>query len=340
MNNSAFISPMRFLAPCLALLLSACGGGGGGDSTGTLNLAITDAPVSSDDISEVWVRFTQVIVKPSNGGSFPIDVSDDLGNPYRDIELTSLGSGRAETLLGSELLSAGGYSWLRLEIDPEHTYAVDSAGGVSLLDCSSCTQSNLKLNRQFTVVDGGVHAFTIDFDLRKSLTLTQPGEVPPYPDHAIKLRPTLRMVETELAGYFSGEVDEAMITGEGIDTSVLVAGDPTGCSVYVFDGYDAISDDIYLPDGFSTGGHVNPVAIADVTREDIGGFVNVYTAAYLAAGEYTAALTCDAGNDDPETDEANVSGGDPDHEVIFLDQQNVLIESGMTTENVDCPTVP
>jgi len=343
MKKTTFSFLGSFLAPALAFLLTACGGGGGSGSegSGSLSLSITDAPVSSDDIAEVWVRFTEVIVKPSNGEAYSIPITDDQDNPsYRDIELTSLGSGKATLLLGQEPLPAGNYSWLRLVIDPKHTYVVDSTGGESLLDCSSCTQSNLKLNRTFTVVDNGVVAFTIDFDLRKSLTLTQPHAVPPYPDHAIKLRPTLRIVETELAGNFSGEVDEALITGEGIDTSILLAGDPTGCSVYVFEGFDANPDDIYMPDDFSVGGHNNPVAITDVTKEDIGGFVYVYTAAYLVAGEYTAALTCDAGNDDPDTDEANVSGGDPDHEVIFLDQQNVLVGSGTTTENVDFPVVP
>jgi hypothetical protein len=335
--------PVSFMVVTgLALLLAACGGGGGGGSSsggsGALSLSVTDAPVSDADISAVWVRFTSVIVKADGNGSqtTEVPVSDNLGNNYIDIDLKSLSGGNAATLLGQYALPAGHYSWMRLVIDPAHTYVVETGGGVSLLECSSCDESHLKLNRSFTIQQGGVMAFTIDFDLRKSITLTGPQTVPPRPDYAYKLRPTLRIVQTALAGNFSGEVDKTWISGSGINTDALMAGDSTGCSVYVFDGSHAVPDDVYFPDTGSAAGHINPVVIADV-KVGTGGTTFVYTAAFLPAGDYTAALTCESGNDDPLTDQANTTGGDPGNEVIFLDQQNVTVQSGTTTENVDFP---
>lgn len=330
----------------IALLLTACGGGGGGSSSGgsgALSLSVTDAPVSDADISAVWVRFTSVIVKPDGNGSQPIEVpvKDNLDNPYIDVDLKSLSGGKATTLLGQYELPAGHYSWMRLVIDPAHTYVVETGGGEPLLDCSSCDESHLKLNRSFTIEQGGVIAFTIDFDLRKSITLTEPQTVPPRPNYAYKLRPTLRIVETALTGNFSGEVDKALITTNAdVDPDTLIDGNPTGCSVYVFDGFNAVSDDMYYPDNGSIGSHNNPVAITDVIKVDTGGgaYSYLYTAAFLVAGNYTAALTCDSANDDPKTDQENTTGVDPTNEVIFLDQQNVTVESGMTTENVNFPT--
>jgi hypothetical protein len=320
----------------MALLLTACGGGGGSSSggSGALSLSVTDTPVSDADISAVWVRFTSVIVKPDGNGSQTIEipVGDNLGNPYIDLDLKSLSAGKAATLLGQYKLPAGHYSWMRLVIDPAHTYVVETGGGQSLLDCSSCDESNLKLNRSFTIDEGGVIAFTIDFDLRKSITLTDPQSVPPRPDYSYKLRPTLRIVDAALAGNFSGTVDKTWLENK---TGTPVTSDPTGCGVYVFDGFDVVPDDMYFPANGTSGSHTNPVAIADVTV-DAGSGALVYTAAYFPAGDYTAALTCDLVADDPQSDEVNTAGGT----VIFLDQQNVTVAAGMTTENVNFPSGP
>ena len=163
MNRKSPVLINFIVTTCVALLLTACGGGGGSSSgdSGTLSLSITDAPVSNEDISEVWVRFTQVIVKPSDGDTIVIDVTDNQGNNYRDIELTSLTSGKSELLLGQEPLASGNYSWIRLVIDPDYTYVIETQGGTPLLDCSSCDESHLKLNRSFVIEEGGVTAFTL-----------------------------------------------------------------------------------------------------------------------------------------------------------------------------------
>jgi hypothetical protein len=304
----------KFLAAAaLALLLTACGGGGGdGVASGGsgLSLSITDAPVSSEDVSEVWVRFTQVIVKPSDGDTIVIDVTDNQENPYRDIELTSLSSGRSELLLGQEPLPAGNYSWIRLVIDPEYTYVVETQGGTPLVDCSSCDESHLKLNRSFVIEEGGVTAFTIDFDLRQSLTLKMPKTEQPRPDFAYKLRPTLRIEDTELASAF--------IYGDVTDNR----SEPTDCWVYVYTGSEARvePDDIcntVAIDGVFCAAADRPLLEAIVEDTETPGLKEFQTG-YMLPDIYTVSLVCE--DDDPTLDEdlrfigeTEVDASDPDN---------------------------
>ena len=190
-------------ALAVAFLLTACGGGGGGSTAvgSGLTLSITDAPVNDADIAEVWVRFTEVIIHPADGSPdivHPVEDDSDPNNikPYREIELKSLVGGKT-SLLGDIPLDAGDYSWVRLVIDPDFTRVVETSGGSYLVKCPSCTRSGFKLNRNFTIEDTGWIAFVIDFDLRKSLTLTHPNK--PRADFHYILRPTQRILDTELA---------------------------------------------------------------------------------------------------------------------------------------------
>ena len=280
-------------ATFVALMLTACGGGGdssSSDGSGALSLSITDAPVSTEDISEVWVRFTHVIVKPSDGDTIEIPVTDNQGNSYRDIELTSLASGKSELLLGQEKLLAKNYSWIRLVIDPDYTYVVETLGGTPLLDCSSCDESHLKLNRSFVIEEGGVTAFTIDFDLRQSLTLQMPKTEQPRPDYAYKLRPTLRMEATELANAF--------IFGDVTDNR----SEPTECWVYVYNGSEAQVE----PDDICNTVAIDNVFCPAADRPLLEAIVEDtetpdYQTGFMLPDIYTVALVCE--DDDPTLDE-------------------------------------
>ena len=229
----------------MAILLTACGGGGSGSSTGSatgLTLHITDAAVDDAAIAQVWVRFTRVVLHPADGSgdiTYTVEDKSDPANirPYRDIELKSLVSGK-KMLLGEIPLDAGDYSWIRLVIDPAHTHIVETSGGDYLMKCPSCTQSGFKLNRSFTIDTTGWIDFTIDFDLRKSITLTHPNA--PRADYDYILRPTLRILDTALASsYIHGTVTDQRSEMVNPDT-------PDTCWVYVYEG-DAASitpDDI------------------------------------------------------------------------------------------------
>jgi hypothetical protein len=284
------------VAAAMTLSLTACGGGGGSDGSGTLSLNVTDAPVLDEDIDEVWVRFTQVTIHPSDGSpDIVLDVVNDDGDPWRDIDLKSLTNGKT-MLLGEIELTAGHYSWIRLDIDPNFTYINETEvmegdpGNPTLLDCSSCDESHLKLNRSFTIESGGWINFTIDFDLQKSLTLQVPLSVKPRPDYAYKLRPSLRILDTELASTF-------------IWGSVENPADPTGCSVYVYTGTPAMLDDICVgdpPDVICADAETQrPLTRVNVI--DNGGTFD-YRTGPLYPGIYTVAVVCEPDNIDQDSD--------------------------------------
>lgn len=295
---------MNYLAlACLALLLTACGGGGSsGSGTGSLSLGLTDGPV--DDLYQVIVTFTEVIVHPAGGGpDLTFDVTDGGTTSGMSVDLKSLGQGNSVRLIDDEVLPAGNYSWIRLVIDPTMTYVVEDMGGAQLLlDCSSCDESHLKLNRSFTIPEDGVVDFTIDFDLRKSITLQTPN-ITPYTDYQYKLRPTLRIIDTQVASaYISGTVSQGLVDPAPSPTVL-----PDACAVYVYTG-DVSS---VVPDNNCVNDldpNACPLADRPLTTADVmldaGSGLYTYRTGYLYPGTYTVAVLCEedlADVDDPVT---------------------------------------
>jgi uncharacterized repeat protein (TIGR01451 family) len=307
----------RFLGlASFALFLTACGGGGSGSSGSSsatgLKLSITDAPVQDADIAAVVVRFTQVIVHSADGTKTTYNVEDnsDPANikPYRDIDLKSLVSGKS-MLLGEIPLDAGDYDWVRLVIDPDHSYVEETNGGEYLVKCPSCTQSGFKLNRSFTIDTTGWIDFTIDFDLRKSITLTHPNAL--RADYDYILRPTLRILDTTLASsYIHGTVTDQRSEKTNPDT-------PDACWVYVYQG-DAAAitpDDICNdPDTSICPAADRPLLETPVTF-DGGSGQYVYNTGYIYPGTYTVALVCQA--DDPLLDD----------DLLFMDKTGVQADA-------------
>jgi uncharacterized repeat protein (TIGR01451 family) len=313
------LSSTRFTLFCLTvltLLLTGCGGGSsssssiGNASTGGLSLSITDAPVHDPDIAEVWVRFTEVIVQPADGSAaitYTVEDDTDPTNilPYRDIELKSLVGGKT-MLLGKIPLDAGDYSWIRLVIDPAHTYVVETSGGSYLVKCPSCTQSGFKLNRSFTIDATGWIDFIIDFDLRQSLTLRRPNQ--PRADFDYILRPTLRILDTQLASSFI----HGLVTDQR--TEQVNPPTPDACWVYVYDG-DAASitpDDICLDPLAATCPPADRPVVTTPVQFDGGTGDYFYDTGLIYPGTYTVALVCEA--DDPDVDD----------NLLFMSETEVL----------------
>jgi uncharacterized repeat protein (TIGR01451 family) len=305
MDNSSPPILKLLISVALAFLVTACNGSGGdnsssgSDSQSTsgrgLVLNITDAPVNDGDIAEVWVRFTEVIVHPADGSDNIIHSVEDTTDPsnilpYREIELKSLVGGKT-MLLGEIPLDAADYSWIRLVIDPDNTRIVETSGAEYLVKCPGCTQSGFKLNREFTIESTGWIDFTIDFDLRKSLTLRRPNT--PRSDFDYIIRPTLRILDTELASSFiHGLVED--------QHSEL---DPDACWVYVYEGgADVITpDDICLDQDTSICPLADRPLLEAPVQFDVETGQYVYNTGLIYPGLYTAALVCEA--DDPDVDE-------------------------------------
>jgi hypothetical protein len=258
----------------LSALTVSCSDGSS-SSSGSLTVSVTDAPVNYSEVDAVVVNFIGVTVKGPQGEA-TYSVTDPVtGASSRSIDLLALSGGKSVVLFDHNL-GIGKYNWMRLNTDPSRTY-ITVNGQQHELRCSSCEQSGFKLNRSFRIDDNGGTAFTIDFDLNKSITDPQSG------DH-YELRPTARIVENEFAGTIAGTVSGTVIAN--LDGE-------QGCAVYVYAG-DVVPDDIYLLESGTPSGHVNPEATA---RVEYDGNTYRYTAAFLLAGSYTVALTCDAESD-------------------------------------------
>jgi len=293
---------------------------------GTLSLSIADTPV--DGATSVVVTFTGVEVQPagmdgdhqdnmgmSGMGDDGDDNDDDDGSGNtkplefdfqtpRQIDLMQQQGGSSAAILNGVSLPAGHYAWIRLKVDPSQSTITLSDGSVHPLTIPSGDESGLKLVHGFTVAVGGAVDFTIDFDLRRSIVLANGKYI---------LKPVLRIMDGLDTGRIHGTVTNTLMIG------TLAITDPTCMpAAYIYAGDNAAPVDI------NTTSPVQPVTTATVKLDDDSGQY-VYTAGFLASGDYTVALTC-AAADNPATVDA----------LSFTATKNATVASGMTTE-VDFP---
>lgn len=290
----------RWLVPVSAALAMAACGGGGGSGTGSLTVGVTDAPV--DGAEAVVVAFTKVTVHKADGTTieFPYD-----GEPIDLLQFQDpVGEPRA-VLVDSQSLEAGEYNWIRLDVEAvsgvRDSYITIGGQEYDLRVPSGV----LKLNRPFTVPQGGLLDITLDFDLRKSVTK-------PAGDYI--LRPTVRIVDTAQTGTLSGTVDGTFLTGNcGGYTAGNVA-------VYVYEGEGVTPVEM---------DSVDPDPLVTAWVNDEGGIYS-YRVPYLTAGTYTVALTCNANEDTPDAVEGTI---------VFVDTAPsvaVTVDGGTQ----DFPTAP
>lgn len=305
----------------LVVLVAGCGGGGSGGSTGTvaggtgngdtsantgtsagssISISLTDAPV--DAATHVVVEFTGITLKPESGSQIDIDFAEP-----RQIDLLALQGNVSTMIVEDEPVPAGAYNWMRLKVntdcDVATSYVELNDGGVYPLYVPSGSQTGLKLNKGFEVDEDGGSEFTIDFDLRKSVHK-------PNGRGCYFLKPSLRLVASAQAGSLAGIVDPALLADEMCTDE---DGLRLGNAVYVYEGNDVTPDDI-------DGSEPEPVTTAGIVlNEETIEFE--YTAGFLPAGDYTVAFTCQAGNDEPDSDDA----------ITFVAPANVTVESGQNT---------
>jgi hypothetical protein len=292
---------------------------------GTLSLSIADTPV--DGATSVIVTFTGVEIQPAGEGEDQQDNmdmggmgdmggsgSDDMsGNDKplefnfaspRQIDLMQQQGGSSAAILSGVSLPAGRYAWIRLKVDPSQSTITLSDGSVHTLTIPSGDESGLKLVHGFTVAAGGAVDFTIDFDLRESIILANGKYI---------LKPVLRIMDGLDTGRIHGTMTNTLMIG------TLVITDPACMpAAYIYAGANVTPVDI------NPTATVQPVATATVKLDDDSGQY-VYTAGFLAPGDYTVALAC-AASDNPATVDA----------LSFTAAKNATVQSDMTTE-VDFP---
>lgn len=182
---------LQNLKPVLCILalasLTACGGGSGGgvdssgsgsstvngdSDTGTLRLALTDAPACGFDTVFVTIQKVRVH-KSSDANDIDGGWSEIVLNPAKKVDLLSLTNGKLEEL-GQTVLPAGKYTQLRLVLAenngaPFANSAKPTGESEVALQTPSGQQSGLKTNIDITVAANTTSDFVIDFDACKSI---------------------------------------------------------------------------------------------------------------------------------------------------------------------------
>lgn len=256
-----------------AVFIGGCNSGGSTSTgSGTMNLGVADTPV--DGATHVIVTFTGVELHGVSG------TTTDINFPTpKKIDLLTTSSGNAATLLSGQSIPAGDYQWIRLMVDPTQSTITPTSGGVYPLTIPSSSSSGLKLVSGFTVAAGSQADFTIDFDLRKAITLA---------NGTYTLTPALRLINSQQVGQIAGSAPGSFTIG-----STPISSSSCSPAVYVYSGSNVTPVDI---NPTST---VQPITTASVTLDSATGNYD-YKAAFLAPGSYTLAMTC-AADDNPST---------------------------------------
>lgn len=272
-----------------ALAVAGCSGSGGsGDDTGSLSIGITDAPV--DDAAAVVVAMTEFEFKPA-GGEPAFRVAVD-GAP-RELDLTDFTDGISATVIDGETVPAGEYEWMRIYFDESLSYIqLESDGTTYPLVIPSGDQTGFKLVQGFTVPVNDSVTYMLDFDVRQSV-VEPPGLAGPNGEpRTFLLKPAVRIMNTEDTGAVEGVIDATLVD---VNNERCLAAEPeaAGNAVYVFEGRDAVLDDVAEEESDETEG---PLTSDIVEMNDSTGEFE-YHLMFLLPGEYTLAFTCTAGAD-------------------------------------------
>lgn len=149
------------------------GGSGGTSGSGTLRVALTDAPACGYD--HVYITVDRVRVHASSSAmDSDGGWSEVIVNPAQRIDLLDLTNGVLAEL-GQTPLPAGQYTQVRLVLRPNGAgmpaNAIVPSGSMSEipLDTPSATQSGLKLVHGFTVQPNTMTDLVLDFDACRSI---------------------------------------------------------------------------------------------------------------------------------------------------------------------------
>ncbi|EER60710.1 putative lipoprotein, partial [Acidovorax delafieldii 2AN] len=207
------VRKMKFtLGAALLAGLAACGGGGGGDSaagSGTLRLALTDAPSCGYDAVHVTVAKVRVH-QSSSAGDADAGWSEIVLNPARRVDLLSLTNGVLMEL-GQIPLPTGKYTQMRLVLadnsatQPLANSVLPTGGREVALKTPSGQQSGVKTNINIDIAENKMADFVLDFDACKSVV--QAGASGQY-----LLKPVVTVIPRYVSGV-QGYVDPDLGAG-------------------------------------------------------------------------------------------------------------------------------
>lgn len=191
--------------------LAACGGGSSGSAdagTGTLRMALTDAPACGYDAVNVTVQ--KVRVHQSSGAADADSGWSEivLSSPRR-VDLLKLTNGILDEL-GQTALPTGRYTQLRLVLasndasNPLANSVVPTGGFETALKTPSGQQSGVKANISIDIATDKLADFVIDFDACKSVVAA--GASGQY-----QLKPVVSVIPRYASGV-SGYVHSSVVS--------------------------------------------------------------------------------------------------------------------------------
>ena len=254
-------------AALVALFLSSCGGG----STSGLNIYLTDAPV--DLASSIILSFSQLVL---DGPNVPKPQTIAF-NPVSSINVFQLQGGLSGSLALQVPIATGHYTDLKITFAANSLSAqsaITLPDGTHILYIPDSSPNTIDVPVDFQFVSGQTVNLMLDFDMRKSIV-----QDPTDPTKYI-LIPSVRAVLSDETGSIVGRVDPSLVT----------------CStpaVYVYSGKITTPTDV---DSSAPAGTLQPLATALVALNSTSGDYN-FTSAFLPAGTYTVAFTCQAAQD-------------------------------------------
>lgn len=160
--------------------------------TGFIKVNLIDAP---GDYQQVNIEIIRVEIHSSDDADSNSGwsvISEDT--TYAD--LLTLTNGNFEVLADSTL-PAGTYTQVRLILGENNTVMVDSV--LFDLEVPSSSNTGLKLNHEFTINDGALYEFTLDFDADRSIHQTGNGQY--------KMKPVIRIIVDQTSGSLTGIVE-------------------------------------------------------------------------------------------------------------------------------------
>lgn len=300
--NTKWNCRLLFILAGGMLGLVGCGGSSnGGESTGTLNIGLTDGPVASAEA--VYILFTGLEVKPAGGPSETYDISPTACDPLSTppdclINLLDL-TGMEYRSLFAEDMPAGEYQWVRLLVKAEQndmdSYIVLLDETENLIQCSlwipSGSETGLKIVSGMTVTANGESNYMLDFDVRKSITAPPGLSSTESCTQSYVLKPAIRMVDETETSSIAGTVDASILTDVEVCRDEDQDGLVDSLNVYVFENFDGQANlDDFDGDG-------DPIAFA-VPKSSDGGLTYNYEVGYLLAGNYKLGLTCTGDEDE------------------------------------------
>lgn len=290
--------------------LAACGtDSGSSDQSGntvasgsgpSFSLRVTDAPI--DYALSVVLSFTEVRLRNTNG-----NWTSHTFNTPKSIDMLQLQGTNTADLLVDKLVDVGNYDEIRLLVDgaPMANYVLDASGMAELM-IPGGSSSGLKIKGDFSVLENRPASLVMDLDLRQSITMA--GNSGKY-----ILKPVVRLVSDQEAGHIRGTVDLTSLNSMPACSDT----DPNSYNaVYVYAGHNVTPDDIdqSLPQSLA------PFATTSINYDSaIMGYL--YEAAYLPAGNYTVAFTCNADAEDLD---------DGNDDLKFFDIKNVTVMANST----------